>query len=124
MSPRLLDSVPGTGEGTLRPRRLLSYLPVVRDIDVGLQAKHGLISHDLVGHGVLWLHWSARKQAQSDQALWFGLMLRSLDDEDKLPVEGVYRHLLLRSRTNNVPVEVAWSAHTASILRGHGSLRL
>jgi hypothetical protein len=38
-------------------------------------------------------------------------MLRSLDDEDKLPIKGVHRHLILRSRTNNVPVEVvAWSA--------------
>jgi hypothetical protein len=120
MSPRLLDSVPGTGEGTHRARHLLSYLPVVCGIDAGLQAKHGLISHDLVGEGVLWVHWSARKQAQSDEALWFGLMLGSLDDEVKLPVEGVYRHLLLRSRTNHMSVEVAQSAHTASVLStGH-----
>jgi hypothetical protein len=66
VSPRLLDSVPGRGEGTLGPRRLLSYRPVVRDTDVGLKAKHGLISHDMVGDGVLWHHWRARKQAQSD----------------------------------------------------------
>ena len=66
VSPCLLDSVLRRGEGTLGPRRLPSYLPVVRDIDVGLQAKHGLISHDLVGEGVLWVHWSARKQAQSE----------------------------------------------------------
>jgi hypothetical protein len=38
-------------------------------------------------------------------------MLRSLDDEDKLPIKGVHRHLILRRRTNNVSVEVvAWSA--------------
>jgi hypothetical protein len=39
-------------------------------------------------------------------------MLRSLDDEDKLSVEGVHRHLHLRSRTKKVPAEVAWNAHS------------
>jgi hypothetical protein len=65
VSPRLLDSILGRGEGALGPRRLPPYLPVVRGIDVGLQAEHGLISHDLQGESVCWLHWSARVQAQS-----------------------------------------------------------
>jgi hypothetical protein len=65
VSPRLLDSVLGRGEGSLGPRRLPTYPPVVRGIDAGLQAKHGLISHDLEGESMCWQHWSARMQAQS-----------------------------------------------------------